>query len=235
LLTNTAVELTGAVDACVHGIRKSTNSEVVNFKVLDKSLVPNDINNFEDLVWLFNCNYANRGIIAQDFDEAGYIFKVIRNRQDIKSLLEIGRFLGGSTFLIATAKNKEAKFVSVDFKVKAPDYADDLVIKEFIGLVDSENTELVISDSKTYIPERKLDFVFIDGDHSYEGVRADYEHYEGCFNGGCDILFHDAVASRCYSTKHDEVHRFMMELKDNKKLQLINDVGSIRHFKYIGG
>ncbi len=42
------------------------------------------------------------------------------------------------------------------------------------------------------------------------------------------------MSSRNYSTKHDEVYRLMNELEDNKKITLIKDVGSIRHFKYIG-
>jgi hypothetical protein len=100
-------ELSKAVLSCIHGIRKSTKAEVTNFKTLDRRILPREIVNFEDLSFLFNCNYANRGIIAQDFDEAGYIFQTIRNG-NAKNLLEIGRFLGGSTFLIATAKQKKS-------------------------------------------------------------------------------------------------------------------------------
>ncbi len=54
-------ELARTASACIHGLRKSTSAEVTNFKTLDKTLLPNSFNNFEDLVWLFNCNYANRG------------------------------------------------------------------------------------------------------------------------------------------------------------------------------
>jgi predicted O-methyltransferase YrrM len=129
---------------------------------------------------------------------------------------------------------KKANFVSVDLKVKTPDFVDDEVIKEFIDLVDNRNTKLVISDSRVFRPREKLDFIFIDGDHSYEGVKGDYNHYEKYLNNGCEIMFHDAVSSRPYSTKHDEVNQFMFELKDNKKLKFIKDVGSIRHFRYIG-
>jgi hypothetical protein len=57
-------ELARTASACIHGLRKSTSAEVTNFKTLDKTLLPNSFNNFEDLVWLFNCNYANRGIIT---------------------------------------------------------------------------------------------------------------------------------------------------------------------------
>lgn len=227
-------ELSKATEACVHAIRKSTNAKVTNFKTLDKSLLPISMKNFEDLAFLFNCNYANRGIIAQDFDEGAYIFQTIRSRGGCNNLLEIGRFLGGSTFLIAVAKSNIATFTSVDFKVKTPDYADDEIIKQYLDLVDEENTELVISDSRIYEPENKLDFIFIDGDHSYEGVKADYNHYEKYLNNGCDVLFHDAVASRDYSTKHGQVYQLMLELGSNNKLEFIKDVGSIRHLKYIG-
>jgi predicted O-methyltransferase YrrM len=41
----------------------------------------------------------------------------------------------------------------------------------------------------------KLDFLFIDGDHSYEGVKADWEDYRGFVRPGGLIAFHDIVDS----------------------------------------
>jgi cephalosporin hydroxylase len=42
---------------------------------------------------------------------------------------------------------------------------------------------------------RKLDALFIDGDHSYAGVRQDWEMYSPLVRDGGIVLFHD-VASR---------------------------------------
>jgi predicted O-methyltransferase YrrM len=37
----------------------------------------------------------------------------------------------------------------------------------------------------------KLDFFFIDGDHTYEGVKADFEMYSPLVRSGGLIAFHD--------------------------------------------
>lgn len=36
-----------------------------------------------------------------------------------------------------------------------------------------------------------LDLLFIDGDHSYEGVKADWEAYKGFLTEGSTVVFHD--------------------------------------------
>ena len=41
---------------------------------------------------------------------------------------------------------------------------------------------------------RKLDVLFIDGDHTAEGVRADFDAYRGFVRSGGVIAFHDIVA-----------------------------------------
>ena len=41
-----------------------------------------------------------------------------------------------------------------------------------------------------------VDLVFIDGDHSEEGVRADWEGWHGFVEPGGAVLFHDARASQ---------------------------------------
>jgi len=36
-----------------------------------------------------------------------------------------------------------------------------------------------------------LDVLFIDGDHSYEGVKSDWEAYKGFLKAGSTVVFHD--------------------------------------------
>lgn len=50
----------------------------------------------------------------------------------------------------------------------------------------------IVGDSRnTDFPE-PLDVLFIDGDHSYDGVKADFERHEPNVKKGGIILFHDA-------------------------------------------
>ena len=54
-------------------------------------------------------------------------------------------------------------------------------------------TVIWIGDSKKYTQIGEFDLVFVDGDHSYEGVKADYERYKG----KCKFMaFHDILGLR---------------------------------------
>ena len=44
---------------------------------------------------------------------------------------------------------------------------------------------------KVLLESQKLDFLFIDGDHSYEGVKTDFELYSPLVKKGGIISFHD--------------------------------------------
>lgn len=56
-----------------------------------------------------------------------------------------------------------------------------------------------------------IDFLFIDGDHSYEGVKADYERYKDLVRVGGIIGFHDICEHPPEAQCH--VHEFWEELK----------------------
>jgi len=48
-------------------------------------------------------------------------------------------------------------------------------------------------DSKKLPWDREIDILLIDGDHSYEGVKADYERFEPFVKEGGIILMHDVL------------------------------------------
>jgi len=51
-----------------------------------------------------------------------------------------------------------------------------------------------------------LDVLFIDGDHSYEGVKADWDNYKGMLKVGSVVVFHDyGWADGVRRVVHDEV------------------------------
>jgi predicted O-linked N-acetylglucosamine transferase (SPINDLY family) len=61
-----------------------------------------------------------------------------------------------------------------------------------------------------------LDLLFIDGDHTYEGVKADYEIYSDIVKPGGYIAFHDIVDSQQHRDKNCFVARFWNELRGEK-------------------
>lgn len=57
--------------------------------------------------------------------------------------------------------------------------------------------EFQCGDSRELDFPEPLDVLFIDGDHSYEGVFADYERHSQSVKDGGVILFHDASGPSC--------------------------------------
>ena len=142
---------------------------------------------FEDLSWLFSSSKANRGIIRIDLSEAAYLFSLARSIPAAK-ILEIGRYEGGSTILFAAATDENAMLTSVDISPKS----DNILMRLLTKFNLDKKVELIIDDANNLNSKSKhYDIIFIDGDHSYEGVHKDYEHWKDAVKIGGHLLFHD--------------------------------------------
>src|SRR3990170_2786701 len=78
---------------------------------------PGRLEGFEDLAFLFSSSPLNMGIVLLTLDEAAYLYRLVRSLGPA-TIVEIGRFKGGSTFLIAAAMHAEARLYSYDLHVK---------------------------------------------------------------------------------------------------------------------
>jgi predicted O-methyltransferase YrrM len=108
--------------------------------------------------------------------------------------------------------------------------------KEFIA--DCPSTEMVLLriDSQTEsardaavqaLENCPLDFLFIDGDHRYEGVRRDFELYEPLVAPGGLIAFHDIIAQLWHEVKGRYEHQEFIHDPNQGKMGigvLIKDV-----------
>ena len=65
--------------------------------------------------------------------------------------------------------------------------------------------------------ENRIDFLFIDGDHTYEGVKMDFEMYSPFVKTGGIIAFHDIVISDHHHSRNVYVGEFWKELVDSGK------------------
>lgn len=119
-----------------------------------------------------------------------------------RSVLEIGSNFGGTLKRMASVMPKGSRIVSVDLPCDStPKFLRPLSsLKDTckkIGMMGG-NVELLIGDSHDpemvaavgkYAP---YDFGFIDGDHTYEGAKADWQNYGPM----CKIVgFHDVAGS----------------------------------------
>jgi hypothetical protein len=60
-------------------------------------------------------------------------------------------------------------------------------------------------------PKNKYEYIYIDGDHSYEGVKTDYKLFWPMLKKGGFMAFHDTDNSGVHGTNHYDVTRFCKE------------------------
>lgn len=104
---------------------------------------------------------------------------------------------------------------------------------------DEHGAQMVIGDSRDEstrdalveaLGGRMIDCLFIDGDHTYEGVRSDYEMYSDLVRPGGLIAFHDIV-THLYAL-HCEVVKLWCEIKNESAVEIVSSEGD--HWGGIG-
>lgn len=88
-------------------------------------------------------------------------------------------------------------------------------------------------DVHTRFEDESIDFIFIDGDHTYEAVKRDYELYAPKIKSGGLIFFHDSRMNRGGANFHVGSSKFVDELiaLDDSNLTLIGEAFSLTCFK----
>jgi predicted O-methyltransferase YrrM len=154
--------------------------------------------------------------LAYGFSFGGVVFGPWQERSEIRSLLttiaeirpktilEIGTSNGGSLFLFARVAAPDALIVSVDlphgdFGGGYPPWRGRLYRSfatepQRIRLIRANSHDRQTLEAvRVGLEGRQVDVLFIDGDHTYEGVKRDYEMYGPLVRDGGMIAFHDIV------------------------------------------
>jgi predicted O-methyltransferase YrrM len=198
---------------------------------------PETIDGFEDLSFLFASNQLSHGIVSLQLDEAALLYRLAKHVEPGGAFVEIGRFKGGSTLLVASALPEGAELWSYDLHVairadlSGPQLDAELrTALERYGL--AEKVHLVVGDSRTAEPPARAPrVVFVDGDHTYEGAKADHERWSALVAPGGHLLFHDAVDSGGYGNHYPGIARLVAEIeRDDRRFERQPDSGSIAHF-----
>jgi autotransporter strand-loop-strand O-heptosyltransferase len=146
--------------------------------------------------------------------------------KSIKNVLEIGSDRGGSFYLWCKTIDSGGKKISVDLPMVRFG-SNDYSVKErnkkmvtwsnniFIIEGDSHKEETLLQVEKILNGE-EIDLLFIDGDHTYEGVKKDYEMYSKLVSNNGVIVFHDIKNSYFHRNCGCFVNIFWDELKGNK-------------------
>ena len=124
-----------------------------------------------------------------------------RLSRDTAIVLEIGSYLGASAccFGVSAQRNDGAKVICIDtWNNDAMTEGSRDTWSEFRSNTSSFSNHVIpVRGFSTEVVEevRKitpcLDLLFIDGDHSYEGVKADWEAYKEFLRAGSIVIFHD--------------------------------------------
>jgi cephalosporin hydroxylase len=159
------------------------------------------------------------------------ILKLLELLKDMEPrvVLEIGTAEGGTLFLFTRVASSDAIIISIDLPGgmfgggypvwKIPLYKSFAREKQKIYLIRADSHSYKTLDKvKEILNGRNIDFLFIDGDHTYEGVKKDFEMYSPLVKKGI-IAFHDIVQhppeTGC------EVSRFWNEIKYKYKYREI--------------
>jgi predicted O-methyltransferase YrrM len=135
------------------------------------------------------------------------------------NILEIG--FKGSSFHIMSQLSTGKK-AAVDYEDKGRSvwahymmYGEDF--KLFIGDSQTEQTKEKVRE---FCPQ--YDLIFIDGDHSYDGVRRDFELYQELLSPRGYIVFHDIDPDHIFRDgAGGQVYKFWQDITHGSKTNIV--------------
>jgi len=165
----------------------------------------------ENVVFLTTSDFAELPTVAQDRDE---FLHLIEEAKGAREVLEIGTFRGGTSFLFY--KLLGANVTTIDLKIP-------IFLRLILSYKSNGKIRLIQGDSHDKetlkkVSDRKYDLLFIDGDHSYEGIKKDFEMYSPLVREGGIVAFHDILSE-------EGVFKFWSEIKNmHESQEIINNV-----------
>lgn len=121
-----------------------------------------------------------------------------------KNIAEIGSFYGGTLWFFLKNNPNVEKLIVIDMPIPPSDgrYNEMVAAKaqwlqwipeftqfqNYVGNSHDKNLIATVHDNNIY---NDIDMLHIDGDHTYEGVKADFENFKSLVKKGGMIVFHD--------------------------------------------
>jgi cephalosporin hydroxylase len=149
--------------------------------------------------------------LGNEFDKGKY--RLLQMKEEIypaaleiekikpKNIMEIGSHFGGSFRIWCTCCVGSGKKISLSWSQAEINYSllDKMKIKRNIlscgkdvSYIDADShLETTKKHVQSILKSEQLDFLFIDGDHSYARAKLDYEMYGSLVRKGGIIGFHD--------------------------------------------
>jgi predicted O-methyltransferase YrrM len=131
-------------------------------------------------------------------------FISLLRKQTLRTVVELGTYRGGTLWLWCQLAEPDARIFSIDLpggefgggyddaqaqRIRSFARADqEIVLIRADSHLATTRDELI-----TALGGRSVDFLFIDADHTYEGVKQDYEMYAPLVRRGGVVAFHDIL------------------------------------------
>lgn len=186
----------------------------------------------EDIVTLLY-NYEGYGryhsLRPMQIQEEVKELKEIVEEQNPDRILEIGS-ARNSTLVLWASSGAEEVF-SIDFPEEHPGrntfdkkslleaYFNSTSFEFIRGNSHSQQVRAELNNKN----EEKFDLIFIDGDHSYEGVKQDFNDYKSLLSDNGILVFHDINSEGC------GVPKFWREVSEKYKSKAIEKDGGEGH------
>jgi predicted O-methyltransferase YrrM len=135
--------------------------------------------------------------------ELAALLKLVRAREP-QVIVEIGTAKGGTLYSLSQVAPETCLLISLDLPGGAfgGGYTERQASLMRTFVRDGQSVEFLRADSHAASTRQQLlelladvpiDLLFIDGDHTYEGVRKDFEMYAPLVATHCLIAFHDVL------------------------------------------
>jgi cephalosporin hydroxylase len=163
----------------------------------------NEISDVDEAIrFAFSFRYRGIAITPSQLPEEIADLLYILSEMRPKIVLEVGTAQGGTLFLFTRVASLSALVISLDLprgpfsgglpKQLALLYRSFARNEQSVYPIRADSHEPgTIEKIKRITDGQKIDFLFIDGDHSYDGVKRDFDMYSPLVKKGGMIAFHD--------------------------------------------
>ncbi|OGN01239.1 MAG: hypothetical protein A3B91_03185 [Candidatus Yanofskybacteria bacterium RIFCSPHIGHO2_02_FULL_41_29] len=156
--------------------------------------------------------------------EADFLYDVVRKNGG--TIVEIGSLYGRSTVVLADAlknSDKKGRVYAID-----PQYFDDLALGQLKSNLNKHNVdgfvEVVVATSEEASKNwnKPVDFLWIDGDHTYKMAETDFLLWEPYLREGGIIAYHDATFN--YPDVRKVVSRYILRSRKFRNAGFIDNI-----------
>src|SRR5262245_2494311 len=176
----------------------------------------------------------------QKVSELARLIALLRRRR-LGAVLEIGTDRGGTFYVWTRLAAPDALLISLDWPEAA---VHRLASEQELSAMGRERQQVRVvrrnshadstrTEVERILGGRSLDLLFIDGDHSYQGVRRDFELYRPLVHQSGVVVFHDVIRHR--PETGCEVEQFWREIRDGYSWREFVDAQSDLGFGPWGG